>query len=196
VKGYYDEQFLASTHGWQNGVDNSGGSETRGTVFPVPGLDSREVSDYEYTWSAVAWVTLIPSSPAYNAKMKFGDFFPETSGGTPTSTDGLGVLDKRTEVALCFERIVGGGIGRPCSGRTPPITACTQDTKNNGYWFARVTSWTGTRTKPDVKYACVTYRPTKDNTRPPAVVRWRWLAKDDIIWVDCPFACCEAEVQK
>jgi hypothetical protein len=178
VKGWYDEQLLASTKGWKQGIDGA-----RGTLVPVPGLESRTVDSYKNTWLPAAWVTLDRASPGYKAKSNFGFSATDNNGNAIV---GLAPAGSRTEVALCFSPTTGGA----CSGELP--ASCPVDTKNAGTWYGKVTSSSaGTQA---VKYVCTVYRPAKDNSQPPGVVRWRWSVRDEIIWVSCPTGCCETEV--
>jgi hypothetical protein len=108
---------------------------------------------------------------------------------------GVGLAGKRNEIALCFAPSSGGacadekGAALKSDGKGQLQVPCSVDGKNQGTWYGRITASDG-----QVKYVCVVYRPTKDNSQPPAVVRWRWSVRDDLIWIECPSGCCEVEV--
>lgn len=75
--------------------------------------------------------------------------------------------------------------GTGCTG-VPPAVKCA--TSEDGLvWYARITPSQG-----PVAHTCVTRR-AHDNVEMPATARWRWVSKDEKIWIRCASGCCTVE---
>jgi hypothetical protein len=186
VKGWYDEQYLASTKDYTHGIDGA-----RGTVFPDPSAGGLGLDRFIGRWQRKAWVSPDRYSAGYKVKANFGHHISAGAGGTYVSK----LEPQRTRVDLCY--LPSGTPGCLDVATTATVTpkpvrrdgaACPADSAG-GRWFARITA-------PDdrVKYVCVIYRPTPDGSQPPHVARWRWSTRDELIWIECPAGCCEVEV--
>lgn len=173
VKGWYDEQQLATYTSAGLGPP----LPDVGTVIPTAGLDSLHEPTYEDgAWMQVAQVNMRPSAGPYAASFNFyGD-----PGPPPRA--------RHASLALCRD---GTGRCRP----EPPFTSfdATECTGSDGgeRWIARVSSETG-----PPKYFCVLFRKHPAGFHVPNVVRWRWRADDETIWVSCPAGCCEVNAKK
>jgi hypothetical protein len=179
VKGWYDSQRLAKpvTLGAPAPIEPSA---LRSNVYPAPDLDRRQVGDYHGRWLASAYVTM-PAMASYTHKMGL-----DAASGPPTMDPNP---DARNVISLCH------GASTACKIADAKVAACHGTVATEG-WFARITR------AGIVKEFCVMYRawPTgAGGTVPftvPGVVRWRWKAKDETVWISCPQGCCEVVVDE
>jgi hypothetical protein len=206
-KGFYDEQMLASPTG--DGPALARGPLI-GTVFPEPGIASRTVDDYKGAWRPVGRVTLSDSSAAYHQKLLY-----LKDPDAPNGSDNV--------VSLCFKtgaplpvtplvsvanspsvpipgRVQQAGTALPirfnpssnattldCGGVGPAVV-CGSDDAVGGHWYAKITN-----ANNESRVFCVNFRKAPPGVKVLPVVRWRWIAKDEVLWFPCPGGCCEAE---
>jgi hypothetical protein len=178
VKGWYDEQFLADYTGGSAVV-----STAMGTVFPEPGLDTRDSAYYSKKFVVVAHVAMTAALAKYENRYAFG------SGAAN------GPLSSMATIALCY-----GDRDNCLPATAPPSVTCKiapqtmpnlpADAAVLHPWWARVTSPDGSK----VNYFCTGYRGLPKDFKMPGVVRWRWRAKDETVWVPCAQGCCEVDV--
>ena len=179
-KGWYDAEYLTKVR--KGTVIPLAIDGTWGSIFPVPGLGDRKMTDYgSGTWLPAAWVSITPASPGYLTKYNYdGD-------GAPPSRSG------RNTVSLCF---AAASNPTACIPAGLPGT-CTSDngtsTTQGGLWYAKVE---GAEHKGPT-YMCVSYISTPSTkVHPPGNVRWRWVREDQTIWISCPAGCCQVKAPK
>jgi hypothetical protein len=178
VKGWYDEQYLADYTGSGLAV-----SSAVGTVFPEQGLDTRDSAYYSGTFKDVAHVAITAALSKYESRYAFGNAAAN------------GPISSMATIALCY------GDREKCPMPTAPASLhCDIITDQMAGlpltaaikhpWWARVTSPDGSK----VNYFCTGYRGLPSDFKMPAVVRWRWRAKDETVWIPCAQGCCEVDV--
>jgi hypothetical protein len=181
TEGTWDWQYLAKYTSSPFGVKLSRDG-AYGMIVPDEALASYTITDYQaHNWLTVAWVGMNDTSKNYHDMLNFEKAWHVSPHGP---------LNK---VEMCFSKD-----GSDCTGGRPP-DACAKDTNLNGYWYARVTSAEGGLPM----YKCVTQTITYVTVGtvkvvvdpPPGVVRWRWLAVDETMWISCPSGCCEVKVR-
>lgn len=178
VPGWSDDQYIADypTAGITPG-------NAFGRVFPVANLGSFTDSiQFSGDWKLVAHVEL-PAGfpPTYTSKLGFT--------ATPIATTSLAGLN---QVFFCHGTVV------TCTVNTGALGAanggCTVASWAGPTMWAKVVSAIG-----KTLYHCVAYRKHTVTSPPggavafdiPGVVRWRWRADDETLWVRCPVGCCE-----
>jgi hypothetical protein len=181
IQGWYDEQFLAS-----ESEDGLVPSAIRGTVFPVRGLDTLKLAYYAAsdasTFRNVAYVAVSARDDAKYFSRYLYDAAPASGAYTGMAT-----------IALCY------GLADACKipANTDPTDLkqrCVPTPQKPGIpaiehpWWARITAPDGSE-----KYFCVAYRGHPSGFKMPSVVRWRWRADDETVWIPCPSACCEVD---
>lgn len=176
LRGAYDEQRLAEFPG---GVLTP--ALNLGTVVPMP--DLRELTRQRPPagkWVPVARTHLAPTAGTYDV----GFNFAPTATVSPTET-------RASTISLCT---MSPG-SRPCAARDPnatlDVSQCTEETPGGARWIARVD-----RPMKESSYFCVLYRKHEEGFFVPPVVRWRWRADDETIWISCPSGCCEVNAKK
>ena len=165
IKGWYDEQLLATLPSGASSVEPTG---NRGTVFPVPGLGSyMETGVFAARWVQVAEMALAQASQPYKDKFNFDQAAP---GGT---------LNRES---LCY------GTRRECLGLLPWILKRGPFCGPDEQWFSRLDAVDGSS-----RYKCVRRYPGPEQPRIPGTARWRWLATDETSWKRCLPGCCETQ---
>lgn len=170
IKGWYDEQRLAEFDPGSGNVTTPGASTA--TVIPDRELGSYTMPGFEasgVTWLPVARVAMDKGSITYSKKNGFEP--------VPSSMP----MNAMTYVYLCK------GDADRCQ---IPATAVDLRARcvSNPRWWAK------TQHGPAAaKYYCVKYRGHPAGFSIPAVVRWRWRANDETIWISCPEGCCETD---
>jgi hypothetical protein len=167
IKGWYDEQVLAAASTGATATP----SGVMANVFPAHDLASRSLGTYS-TWQEVAYVKMDQANPGYLGKANFVG--PEP-GGIWTANDSAVVF-------MCR------GVKSACLG-IPNDVSCAAHPGDTVPWWARIEA----RNRAP-KYKCVHYRKNPNGVASPGTVRWRWVAKDETIWVGCPTGCCEVEL--
>ena len=182
VKGWYDEQYLASA----NATVPTG---IKGTIVPSPRLREGMPARFDTAgWDTVAYVALSGPSDHYAKKFNFSQ--------APVTTN-LGAM---TVVEMCY------GTRRKCDvpDRSDPATLSTECGWLDKHW-SRLPRWPQKIwwvrfTSPDparpIMYRCLTRRTHSDGTMGgPGTVRWRFIADDETHWIDCRQGCCETETE-
>ena len=176
-KGWYDEQHLAN---FVQGRPVPTGPFA--TTFPAPKLADRTIKDYQ-EWKHVATVVMSDDSQDYNTKYQY-----EASQLPPKLEKGVNVIE------MCTDSIPDAAIGAShrrsddnC-GVASERTARGSLSKCQSAWYARVTHDGKVR-----RVFCVKYRGFDKGYDVPGVVRWRWRADDETIWIRCPTGCCEMD---
>ena len=179
VKGWYDEQQLGVTPAAATGSLIVPAS-FRGIVVPDPGLDSiDDVEAFRDRFVTVAHAALDKGGEAvYGGKFNFHDAVMPP----------VGAIAALTEVALCT------GTRRSCLPRGSELkcgngSSADKALADSTQWFFRVKGPDG-RTE----YRCGERHGHEGlaamGIRIPGTARWRWLAKDDKLWVKCAQGCC------
>lgn len=182
VKGWYDQQYLATT-------DEDGRTvPTRilGTIYPDTDLDQRNaVAEFERPmWVPVSRVSLeVPENPTALELQALDDYkanlnFVPTKPGAGQDPDGrLNTIYLRQ--------------GDLHTVLPATLTAADQERVAEcpaSQWWAMIVS---AETPPDTVYRCVTRREHPSGFHVPGTARWRWLASDETTWQRCPQGCCE-----
>ncbi|MEO8878866.1 MAG: hypothetical protein ABI446_00555 [Gemmatimonadaceae bacterium] len=171
-KGWYDEEYLASTKSTGGTLPELDGTGAIGTVFPVPELKWRDMSNYPPgVFVPVAWISISSLSPGYSAKYGF-----KLNTAPPKRPD-LNAL------FLCLD----DGKGK-CKVKLKKACLPTHDHQNGPQFYARLGRGPN---DPDGTDFCVDFIGTNPEAPPPGTVRWRWLDDDQTIWVSCPAGCCQ-----
>lgn len=162
VAGWYDEQQLA--------VSGTGNvlvpAHFKGTAIPDPGLDTLENTEaFDGKWVPVAEVSLEAESPAYVSKLNFH------RGALPSGTPARST----TRVYMCMHR---------CDFSDGAAPACKHPPEGEPWW-AKIVS------RGSVQYRCVTRTPHEGMGHLPGTARWRWMNKDETLWVRCTQGCCQ-----
>ena len=190
-EGAYDLQYLAKYANWPPSASGSSNELSRdgtfGFLYPDPSLHTRtQVTDYvPGQWYASANVFLDTPSETYEYRLNL------QPGILPPMTTAVGM----NAVSLCHS-IGENDCGIP---KDQLDTSCGTDKINGGRWYARIVNVARTHTL----YRCVVFQDTyyTDDAGnkvsvppPPGVVRWRWEAADETIWISCPTGCCKVQV--
>jgi len=175
-KGWYDEEYLASTTPTSGKPPVLDGAGAFGTVFPVPELKGRSISDYPPgKFVPVGWISINTVSSGYRGKYGF------SLNTAPPQRPDVNAL------SLCLDD------GSNACKAKPRYTCSPQSNLPNGHLFyARLGSG------PDDPHAtdfCVDFIGTP-GVSTPGTVRWRWLDDDQTIWVSCPAGCCQIQPPK
>lgn len=175
-KGWYDQEYLASTRPIPGKSPELDGAGAFGTVFPVPDLGKRSMTAYPSgTFVPVGWVSITPFSTGYSEKYGF------KLNTAPPQQPNVNAL------FLCFD----DGI-RKCKVRPKHTCSPTQDPTTGPRFYARLGASPDDPTATDfcVDFIGTTGAPT------PGTVRWRWRDDDQTIWVSCPAGCCQIQPPK
>jgi hypothetical protein len=178
VKGWYDEQQL----GVSPAATTAGGivpASFRGIAVPEPVIDTISTAATFDTFVVVAHVALDKGGEAvYGGKFNFQDATMPPNGPIATLT----------EVALCTGTrgsCLPRGSELKCGNGSIADKALAETTR----WFFRVKA-PGGRTE----YRCGERHGHEQLTalgiHVPGTARWRWLAKDEKLWVRCVQGCC------
>jgi hypothetical protein len=175
IKGWYDEQRLAEYDPTTKKVTGPG--SPMGTVIPDKNLErylkDDTFSDQSQTWLPVAHVAMNSASPAYLAK--YG--FERVPSSKPTT--------EMLHISLCKGDADRCGI--PADAATLRLKCVNPTGVTKPLWFAKYEFGAN-----PPKFYCVVYR-GHPGFQIPAVVRWRWRADDETIWISCPEGCCETD---
>ncbi|MBI2796051.1 MAG: hypothetical protein HYX65_05015 [Gemmatimonadetes bacterium] len=176
-KGWYDQQHLANFAG---GKPVPTGPFA--TTFPARKLADRDIKDY-HDWKHVATVVMSETSYDYRTKYQY-----KASDLPPMLEKGVNVIQ------LCTDSLPDAATGAShrrsddnCHVETERV-ARGWLTKCRSAWYARVIHDGKVR-----RVFCVKYRGFKHGFDIPGVVRWRWRADDETIWIRCPVGCCEMD---
>jgi len=171
-KGWYDEEYLASTTPIPGKPPVLDGAGAFGTVFPVPELKERTIKDYPLgKFVPVAWISISPSSKGYSGKYGF------TLNKAPPQRRDVNAL------FLCFDD------GTNACKAAPKYTCSPSGGKTKGpLFYARLGRGPD---DPSATDFCVGFIDAPAGVRTPGTVRWRWLDDDQTIWVSCPAGCCQ-----
>lgn len=172
IKGWYDEQPLAHYLAPAPSEPMKG----LGTVIPSEGLASMTATSVAGEWVEVASIFMRPDAGAYAKDFNFIGTTVAPPGG------------EHSRLWLCM-----GDAARckPIDGKSVfDPTACDADSHGRR-WYARVD-----HPSQPPRYFCVVYREHPAGFVLPAMVRWRWRANDETIWVSCPAGCCEVNAKK
>lgn len=198
IKAWFDEQQLAVAPPGAPDFQNVVPSRTRGTVFPDPALGGYTMPAFG-RWLPVAYVRLTGAGwPPVAPPQLHSDGYYRTAFGFLQVSPGVIGLERRgdTRVDLCRGQCPGlpARFSRPtlsaaACGRWPtndPLQPQPpQDPRER--WWARITNARG-----DTLYKCVLRRAHEGlQIRIPGIVRWRWMANDETLWVACTQGCCE-----
>lgn len=164
VKGWYDDQFLATVT--PNGDVRP--SKLWGTIYPDSGLDDYDTLNTfrRGRWVHVADITLRDMSGASSPSNPY-----KSSLNIDLTVHG----GRLNSIYLCR-----GTMGQ-CGA--VPSRRCDGD----GQWWARVTR-AGDGARRD---KCDMRRAHDGLGHVPGTARWRWLASDETTWQRCDNGCCE-----
>jgi hypothetical protein len=179
IKGWYDEQRVAEFDAGTHKVTKPGA--TTATVIPDPQLGNYTMQLFEAvgtTWLQVARVAMDKASTTY--LQKYG--FQQVASSRP--------MREMTYVYLCK------GDADRClipptlvDLRTKCAAAAAAAVPPQVPWWAKIEFGSATP-----KYVCTKWRGyTVAGFGIPPVVRWRWRANDETIWISCPQGCCETD---
>lgn len=171
LRGAYDEQRLAEFPG--NVLTPA---MNLGTVVPTAKLRGFNSSPPPNgTWVPVARTYLSPAAGTYDKKFNFA----------PTATVSPAEAAAST-IFLCVSSTL-----TPCTAPDAQLDVkkCTAD-RTGARWISRVD-----RPTRGSRYFCVMYREHPHGFSVPPVVRWRWRADDETIWISCPSGCCEVKAR-
>lgn len=177
IKGYYDEQVLATAKGPPRP------SGILGTILPDQNLGRRDAPGAFTGWTPIAQVALSRDDPDYKAKFNFTPGQP-TDLQLPTIKFCLGTA------AECY-----GGRGMPTTGPdckgTWLATPVGLGPPSPPFLFSDIQGPTGSHHP-----RCVTRRDHSvalGATTLPGTVRWRWTERDETAWGRCAKGCCEVD---
>lgn len=172
-KGWYDEEYLASTIKTPGGFPVLDPAGAFGTVFPVPDLKDRNIESYHLgAFVPVAWISITAASSGYLGK--YGIRF----NTAPPQRPDVNVL------SLCLD----DGTNNFCKVKMNHLCHSTRDQSSGYFFYARIVTGPD---DPEGKDFCVDYIGTDPTVSTPGTVRWRWLDNDQTIWVSCPAGCCQ-----
>jgi hypothetical protein len=170
IKGYYDEQRLASP---PTSTSPLHVGNVIGTLVADPGLSadgkvSPDHSRYFNKWILVATAGLTSTSPEYAKKFGF---------------EASPIPAKTNRVFLCYSTNTPATCGTD-KFKDPPN--CPTDVVRG--WWGKIVAG------KDSSVFCVNRRGHESVSIPvPPVVRWRWALKDETMWISCIQGCCEVE---
>ncbi|HEX7023230.1 MAG TPA: hypothetical protein VF187_00305 [Gemmatimonadales bacterium] len=169
IKGWHDEQQLAVKAG--NGLKPI---PSVGTVVPDSALgDYSDASFPKNVWVPAARVTIQPFAPEYRKKLGLGPVAPNAKP------------DRMNQLELCkadWTACAAAAGGSP----SQPTLNCAGTASD---WWARMIAPDG-----GIKYFCVIR--TAHATPIAGTARWRWLLKDETIWVRCAEGCCQVNSEE
>ena len=175
-KGWYDEEYLASTTPSKGKMPELDAAGAFAAVFPVPELKDRTMNEYPSgVFVPVGWISTKGFSTGYADKYGF------KQNMTPPQRADVNAL------FLCFD----DGI-KTCKVHLKHTCKPTQDPNGGPSFYARLGT---SRDDPNATDFCVDFISTK-GTDTPGTVRWRWLDDDQTIWVSCPAGCCQIQPPK
>jgi hypothetical protein len=178
-KGWYDEEYLASTTSIPGKPPVLDGAGAFGTVFPVPELKGRTMNDYPSgVFVPVGWVSTKGFSTGYSNKYGFK---PNT---TPPQRPDVNAL------FLCFD----DGTHK-CSVHLKHACSPGHDKPDGPSFYARLGASPDDSAGTATDF-CVDFIGTTPGVPSPGTVRWRWLDDDQTIWVSCPAGCCQIQPPK
>jgi hypothetical protein len=170
-KGWYDEQLLTVA---VNGTSNTPQVSTIvGTLIPASDLGrwsgQPETSAFRNVWQPVATIAISGNPGGYTSKLNL------IESGEDIALN---------QVWLCFPDTATQG---QCPDMNSSAPSC-----GPGEWYAKIVH-NPDSAAPATKYFCTIRRGHDGANMPkiPGVVRWRWLLKDETIWVRCLQGCCE-----
>ncbi len=173
IDGWHDAQFLADPES-PDGEPRPHPDLPVGVVIPDPALGERTLDDFDAGWVRVAEVAISASS-RYEDKLNFA----------ATTDSAYNVVE------LC-SYTAGEGPGR-CEGLPGDFeqrceSTDLEDPEARRWRRKHINAATGS-----VAYSCVKYRPRVAEyglLDVPGVVRWKWLADDEDMWLPCSQGCC------
>jgi hypothetical protein len=197
IKGYYDQQYLASVPA--PGLP----SVPTGMLASIIPVDS--LGDW-HSWSTfsgfrtVAHVQFTGRSSDAAALAAYTTRF-----GFTGSVAGTVLQSDRIDIALCYGTPTSCGISaasmpatcaEPGPGDDPPLTASASFTAlvsaasiaGSNRWYSRVKSG------GSPMYHCITRYDVPIDSHgiaTPGTTRWRWMANDEGGWFRCLYGCCE-----
>ena len=163
IKGWYDEQPLATTNWWGKLVP----SKMVGVAYPDPGIDDIEPEAFRGDWILTAHVALIGGDPTVQQRYK-----------TLYNYDPTGIGAKANHYFLCQ------GTPTECKIPAGKVTSCANSTDP---WWGRIDPAGG----GESRYRCEVRQTHRGGSIPRGVVRWRWLAEDEDLWKRCASGCCQ-----
>lgn len=171
-KGWYDEEYLASTKPTSGSPPHLDEEGAFGTVFPVPELKGSTIARYPPgTFVPVAWISINPGSKGYEGK-----FGLRLNTAPPEQRD-------VNALYLCLDD------GHNKCNATPKYQCSpTRDHSNGRLFYARIGKGADDTHGSDF---CVDFIGTDPAASALGTVRWRWLDNDPGIWVSCPAGCCQ-----
>jgi hypothetical protein len=168
IKGWYDQQFLAST----SPSGEATPSRIWGTIYPDSGLNDYDTIKVfkRGIWVSVAQVALEDLSGLANPpnpyKKRMNLDFTHSNGRFNT-------------IYLCHGN----------KGECEPTVAAACD--GDGLWWGKVEDATPEDGSPAL-FMCTVRRPHDAlGYHVPGTARWRWLASDETTWKRCDAGCCE-----
>ena len=176
-KGWYDEEYLASTTPTPGPSPVLDGAGAFGTVFPVPDLKGRSISDYHVgEFVPVGWISINPGSPGYSGKYGF------SLNPAPPQRPDVNAL------FLCLD----DGTNR-CKATPKHLCSPWSDHSSGPHFYARLGKSPDDLNGTDF---CVDYTGFTPGVSAVGTVRWRWRDDDQTIWVSCPGGCCQISPPK
>lgn len=176
-KGWYDEEYLASSTPTSGPSPQLDGAGAFGTVFPVPELKGRKREDYPVgTFVPVGWISINRFSNGYSAKYGFS-----LNTAPPQGRDVNALF-------LCLDN----GTNR-CKARPKKPCSPTRDQASGLLFYARLGKGPDDPKGTDF---CVDFVGTTLGVSTLGTVRWRWLDDDQTVWVSCPAGCCQISAPK
>jgi hypothetical protein len=178
VKGWFDEQYLASPSVTTSGMTVQP-SRLRGIIVPEPDLSEWNSARVQGQWNAAATVFLSETSTLYRDKLGFEGVNFEN--GQPERGNRIefcrGNAKECTLPDSIVARLVAGG-----------MIISDPDTLS---WWAKIIPPSGS----------ITYRPISRCGHEgiianfpfgvSATARWHWKAQDEVTWTRCLEGCCE-----
>jgi hypothetical protein len=172
-KGWYDEQTLAVPGLSEDAPPQV--SAIVGTIVPDSLLDDggdfvAETSPYSTGWKQVARIGLNAAPGAYTSKLNL------------VADDASGKL--RNMVELCF---AGGPVPDVCQIPIAIAKKCGVGNK----WFGRISHPGVPGDLPVIFCATRHGHEGTGSGHIPGTARWRWVIKDETMWVRCNQGCCQ-----
>jgi hypothetical protein len=199
VKGWYDQQFLATLIGGK-----AYPSRIRGTIYPDPILDSR-VTTAGFPpgrWTRVAEVALEVPDGVANPYRTSLSLDPTPRGG-PARLNVMSLCRGSRE--QCWIR---PDLNRYTAAERSRVTAWWLEVDKQlnhcageGAWWFRIQGARGSASLDTLPVARCAVRRGHElygrgslSIRIPGTSRWRWLASDETVWIECTQGCCETEM--